>query len=134
MSVVLDTHIWLWWLLGQDELPTRERVALARLAEEKPPILPAICLWEAQMLHSKGRLAISVPFERWLREAAQPAVVQIAPLSVDVVLAIDALPPSFHGDPADRMIVATAKGLKLPLATHDDRIRRARVVSLWRPA
>jgi PIN domain nuclease of toxin-antitoxin system len=133
LSVVLDTHVWLWWLLGQADLPEAQRRALNDLAADDPPLLPAVCLWEAQMLHSKGRLSLDVPFARWLPEAAQPAVVRIAPLSVDVVLALDALPASFHGDPADRLIVATARSMRLPLATHDKQIRRSRVVSLWRP-
>lgn len=84
-------------------------------------------------MHAEGRLALDLPFDRWLSEAAQPAVVRIAPLTVEVVLALDTLPKSFHGDPADRLIVATARSAKLPLATHDKRIRRSRVVSLWRP-
>jgi PIN domain nuclease of toxin-antitoxin system len=85
------------------------------------------------MLHSKGRLVLDMPFDRWLPEAAQPAVVRIAPLTVEIVLALDALPASFHGDPADRLIVATARAARLPLATHDKRIRRSRTISLWRP-
>lgn len=133
MSVVLDTHVWIWWLLGQPDLPATQRRTLDDLAGNEPPLLPAVCLWEAQMLHAKGRLVLDMAFDRWLPEASQPAVVRIAPLTVDVVLALDALPASFHGDPADRLIVATARAAKLPLATHDKRIRRSRVVSLWRP-
>ncbi|MGH9204592.1 MAG: type II toxin-antitoxin system VapC family toxin [Vicinamibacterales bacterium] len=133
MSVILDTHVWLWWLLGQPDLPARERSALDTIALGEAPLLPAICLWEAQMLHAKGRLTLTLPFDRWLMEAAQSAVVRIAPLDVQVVLAIDDLPSSFHGDPADRIIVATARALTLPLATHDRRIRRCRLVKIWRP-
>ncbi len=133
MKVVLDTHVWIWWLLGQPALPGRERDALDALARDEPPLLPAVSMWEAQMLHAKGRLELQPPFERWLREATQPLVVQIAPLSADVVVAVDQLPASFHGDPADRLIVATAKAMNLPLATHDKGIRRSRTVQLWRP-
>jgi PIN domain nuclease of toxin-antitoxin system len=85
------------------------------------------------MLHARGRLSLDIPFGAWLREATQPGLVRIAPLNVDVVLSLDTLPASFHGDPADRLIVATAQSAKLPLATHDKRIRRSRVVPLWRP-
>jgi PIN domain nuclease of toxin-antitoxin system len=133
VSVVLDTHVWLWWLLGQPDLPDVQRRALDDMAEDEPPVLPAVCLWEAQMLHSKGRLVLEIPFDRWLPEAAQPAVVRVAPLTVDVILALNSLPASFHGDPADRLIVATARAAKLPLATHDKKIRRSRSVALWRP-
>jgi len=131
VSVLLDTHVWLWWLLGQPDLPRREREALDEEAERDPPLISAISLWEAQMLHAKQRLKLSMPFGRWLREAAAPDIVKIAPLDVEVVLAVDALPERFHGDPADRLIVATARALDVALATHDHNIRRSRLVRLW---
>ena len=85
------------------------------------------------MLHANGRLALQPSFDRWLRDACQPSVVRIAPLTADVVIAVDALPQSFHGDPVDRLIAATARALRLPLATHDRNIRRSRAVTIWRP-
>ena len=57
----------------------------------------------------------------------------VVPLSVEVVLALDGLPSSFHGDPADRLIVATARAYTMPLATHDTAIRRSRAARLWKP-
>lgn len=132
MNVLLDTHVWLWWLLGQPDLPRRERETLDDAAERDPPLISAISLWEAQMLHSKRRLKLSMPFGCWLREAAASDVVRIAPLDVEVVLAVDALPERFHGDPADRLIVATARALDVALATHDRNIRRSRLVRLWK--
>ena len=54
-------------------------------------------------------------------------------LGVEVVLALDALPASFHGDPADRLIVATARAHAMPLATQDAAIRRSRAAKLWKP-
>jgi PIN domain nuclease of toxin-antitoxin system len=131
VSVLLDTHVWIWWLTGQADLPSRERAALDALAERELPILSAISLWESRMLHCKGRLRLQVPFDRWLREASAPDVVRIAPLDQDVVLGLLDLPRRFHGDPADRIIVATARVLDLTLATHDRKIRRARIVRLW---
>jgi PIN domain nuclease of toxin-antitoxin system len=131
VSVLLDTHVWLWWLLGQPDLPRREREALDEAAKRDPPLISAISLWEAQMLHSRRRLKLSMPFGRWLREAAAPDVVKIAPFDVEVVLAVNALPERFHGDPADRLIVATARALDVALATHDHNIRRSRLVRLW---
>jgi PIN domain nuclease of toxin-antitoxin system len=56
------------------------------------------------------------------------------PVAVDdTVIAVDELPSSFHGDPADRMIIATARVHDLPLATHDDTIRGSRLVKIWKP-
>jgi PIN domain nuclease of toxin-antitoxin system len=133
VSVLFDTHVWIWWLTGQDELPALERVALDRQAAREPPLLSAISLWEAQMLVSKGRLALSVPFGRWLIEATHPDIVQIVPLTPEIILRLDTLPARFHGDPADRIIVASALSRGVPLHTHDKKIRAARVVPIWRP-
>jgi PIN domain nuclease of toxin-antitoxin system len=133
-SILIDTHIWLWWILGQPELSTSERAALDALATAgTPPRLAAISLWEAQMLTSKGRLQLDFPITQWLPLAAAPETVSIVPLDVNVIVALDALPTSFHGDPADRIIVATARAYGLPLATRDSNIRRSRTVKLWKP-
>ena len=133
MRVLLDTHVWIWWLTGQAELPAAERTALDRLAARQPPLLSAISLWEAQLLASKGRLQLTLPFSRWLVAASSPEVVEIVPLSTEVVLRLDHLPARFHGDPADRIIVASAQAREVALHSHDRAIRRAKVVGMWRP-
>ena len=133
MKVLLDTHFWLWWLLGSDRLTVRERIALDRLAARAGLRLAAVSLWEAQMLHAKGRLVLDRPFDVWIREASSAAVIEILPLDVEVVIALASLPASFHGDPADRLIVATARAHRIPLATHDRAIRRSRAATIWKP-
>ena len=85
------------------------------------------------MLHSKGRLSLDRSFDTWLREAAASDVVEIMPLDVDVVIALERLPAKFHGDPADRLIVATSRAHDVALATHDRAIRRSRAATLWSP-
>ena len=133
MTILLDTHVWLWWLLGSDQLPKKERVELDRLAARGALCVAAVSLWETQMLHAKGRLTLNRPFDTWIRDAAAANVVQVLPLDVEVVIALDGLPATFHGDPADRLIVATSRAHKVPLATHDGAIRKSRVTTLWKP-
>jgi PIN domain nuclease of toxin-antitoxin system len=133
VTILLDTHMWIWWLVGSDHLPTKEREGLDRLASRGALRLAAVSLWEAQMLHAKRRLTLNQPFDVWIRDAAAANVVQVLPLDVEVVIALDSLPASFHGDPADRLIVATSRAHQLPVATHDAAIRRSRVTSLWKP-
>ena len=133
MRVVLDTHIWVWWLLPDSPLPHRERVALDQIATDRGILLPAICQWEAQMLHRKRRIELPFAFSTWLRRATSPDMLTVLPLNADTVIAVNDLPASFHGDPADRMIVATARVHEVVLATHDTGIRKSRLVKLWRP-
>jgi PIN domain nuclease of toxin-antitoxin system len=60
-------------------------------------------------------------------------MLNVLPLNADTVIAVNDLPASFHGDPADRMIVATARVHDLFLATHDAAIRKSRLVKIWKP-
>ena len=131
MTVLLDTHLWLWWLLGSPQLTTGQRRAIDQAAQARQLRLAAISLWEAQMLQAKGRLQLDRPFEHWLRRAAAADVITVLPLDCEVVICVNSLPADFHGDPADRLIVATALAHGLPLATLNSTIRRSQVVPLW---
>lgn len=133
MSLLLDTHVWLWWLTGAGELSRSERRALDATAEHERPAISAISLWEAQMLVAKKRLRPTENFQSWIESMGGSGVVVIMPLGIEVVQALHELPLTFHGDPADRVIVATARAHAMPLATHDSAIRRARVVTIWKP-
>jgi len=130
LRVLLDTHVWIWWVTGQKTLTHAELEELGKLAESERLAISAISPWEAQMLHARGRLRLEIPFETWLLQAVAPPV-EVVPLDVSVILALNQLPPSFHGDPADRIIVATARARDLALATRDRGIRRSRTVRLW---
>ena len=133
MSVLLDTHIWVWWLTPGSPLSRAEREALDDKAGRRELYLAAISLWEAQVLHARRRLDLPLAFAEWLARATDDRMISVLPLDVDVVLALDALPDSFHGDPADRLIVATARAPAMPLATHDATIRKSRATQVWKP-
>lgn len=133
MRILLDTHIWILWLTTQSPLSQKELHTLDELARAGVLAVSAISLWEVQMLHAKQRLELPLSLAEWLTIAADSRIVKVLPLDLDVVLALDALPSSFHGDPADRVIVATARAHGLVLATHDLAIRRSRLASLWKP-
>lgn len=132
MKLLLDTHIWIWWVMGARSLGAAARAQLDELAGRRALALSAMSIWEAQMLHSRGRLEFPPAFAEWAAVTTRGELVTVLPVDRDVVLAIDALPESFHGDPADRCIVATARRHALALATHDSRIRRSRAVAVWR--
>ena len=82
------------------------------------------------MLVEMGRLDIGGDIESWLEIAASPATVSLQPVTPAIIAEMNRLPSGFHRDPANRLIVATARVLGKPLATEDDKIRKARVVRL----
>ncbi|MEO8615043.1 MAG: type II toxin-antitoxin system VapC family toxin [Luteolibacter sp.] len=135
MSVppLLDTHIWIWWMLGDPGLSRAERDALDALPHDARPVISDISLWEFATLVDRGRIEIAGSVKDWLRIAASPATVRVQSITTDIAAEMNRLPTSFHRDPADRLIVATARFLKIPLATKDRKIRSSRLVSLWKP-
>jgi PIN domain nuclease of toxin-antitoxin system len=130
---LLDTHVWVWWMLGDPRLSASEREALDTLRPETRPHLCDISVWEVALLVELGRLVLEVSLEEWFSLAAAPATVQLHPILPACAVEMKRLPSSFHRDPADRLIVATARALKLPLATHDQKIIDSGLVSVWQP-
>jgi PIN domain nuclease of toxin-antitoxin system len=130
--ILLDTHAWIWWLTRTGQLSDNERNALSAAAVRHELALSAISLWEAHMLHARDRIVLPTPFARWLPEATAADVVTIIPLEAEIVLALSELPASLHGDPADRIIAATARCKGMPLATWDKALRRSRAIEIWR--
>jgi PIN domain nuclease of toxin-antitoxin system len=128
---VLDTHVWVWWMLGDPSLSKAEREALDDLPAAARPVISDISLWEFATLVDLGRIEIQMPVQDWLQIAASPGTVKVQAITPAIVAEMNRLPASFHRDPADRLIVATARSLKLPLATMDRKIRRSRLVPLW---
>ena len=89
---------------------------------------PNITLWEIATLYSLDRIDLRLPLRDWLERATAPPLVRRFGISPAVASEVAALPDSFHRDPADRIIVATARILGATLLTQDQRIRRAKLV------
>ena len=131
MRPLLDTHIWLWWIAGERHLSRREMASLDELPAEQRPYISDISLWEVAVLLELGRWKVAIPFNSWLRAACHPRTVEILPITQDIAAEIARLLATFHRDPADRIIVATARARDLPLLTRDRRILEARLTKKW---
>ena len=130
---LLDTHIWLWWLLGDPRLSAEEARVLDELPPANRPALSVISLWELAMLVELGRVRLDLPLKEFLKKACSPETVKLIPLNTEVVLEMSTLPPAFHRDPADRLIVSSARVEERPLATHDRKILESDLVTIWCP-
>ncbi|OFW03302.1 MAG: hypothetical protein A3H96_19585 [Acidobacteria bacterium RIFCSPLOWO2_02_FULL_67_36] len=129
---LLDTHAWIWWVDQDRRLGSATIAALDALPRDQRPFLADISLWEVSMLVERGRLELDLPLSDWLEAAAHPRSVQLVPISPAIAAEAAALPESFHRDPADRLIVATSRVLKLPVLTHDRLVIRSRLITRWR--
>lgn len=120
MSIVLlDTHAWVWLLNGDPRIGRKARNAIERSLSEEAVLLSVISPWEVAMLVSKGRLALDRDVGEWVHAAVDLAGIRIEPISPEIAVASTRLPGSMHADPADRMIVATARHLGAVLVTDD---------------
>ena len=117
--IVLDTHVLVWLVNGSRRLG---RNAIAAMDEATPApglFIPAIAFWEIAMLVGKGRLTLGQDIDQWLTLVLALPGVQIAPLKPEISIESVRLPGGFHGDPADRLIVATARHHNATLITVD---------------
>lgn len=130
--ILLDTHIWLWWLLGDGALSRSERAALDNLAASNFLTVSWVSIWETEMLERKGRIELLPNLREWIGFATRPDVVTVLSADTEVVLTQRELPEQFHGDPADRLITATSILSGYPLATHDSRIRESAACEIWK--
>ena len=119
--IVLDTHVWLWWLHGDSRLP-QQHAAIIEANESQGIGISAISCWEVAMLSQRGKVILSDAPEEWFRQALSYPGVQLVPLSPEIAVESSDLPSPFHRDPADQIIVATARVLDVPLITLDRKI------------
>ena len=118
--ILLDTHIFVFWVNGSKQLRPSTQAVID--AEPEAILVSAITLWEIAKLVQLGRLILTSPVEDWLDQALAYPLVQVVPLSPAVAIESTRLPPPFHKDPADEIIVATARLLNCPLLTYDGKI------------
>ena len=131
MKYLLDTHALVWAVESPQLLAAKCRRLLLD-GQNHPLGVSAISLWEIAHKATAGRLQLSLPLADWLGRAARPPFVTILPVDEKIAVESALLPGSFHKDPADRMIVATARLHGLTLLTKDRNIRGyAGVKTLW---
>lgn len=127
--IVLDTHAWIWWLTKPERLGKKA----ARAIQTADRIgIPAICVWEVAMKGESRKPRFDRPYDVWIDEALQADPrLELVPLLPRI--SVDAARLSWdHRDPADRIIVASARVLDAPLVTTDETIRESKLVRcIW---
>jgi PIN domain nuclease of toxin-antitoxin system len=128
VSALLDTHVLVRWFGDRKRLSRPQRRLLDRGTAEEPLLVSDITLWEIATLNERGRLRFSMPLRDWLERATAAPLVRRLGITPAVAAEVAALPASFHRDPADRILVATARVHGAKLLTSDARIIDAEIV------
>ena len=119
--ILLDTHVWVWWVHGDTRLPQVRRDLIDARSTDNIGISIISC-WEVSKLVEYGRLKLPQDVSEWLTVALAYPGVRLLHLTPAIVVDSTRLPQPFHKDPADQMIVATARLHGCLLATADEKI------------
>ncbi len=122
-ELLLDTHCWVWFQFGTEEKLSRSTYRqIERAIWAGRCAVSIVSVWEVGLLVGKNRLQLYMPVDKWIAQALALPGLRLEPLSVEAALESSSLPGAFHGDPADRMLVATARHRNATFVTADTAI------------
>jgi len=126
--IVLDTHAWLWWQGDPKKLSKRSRSAVDEA--DRIGISPISC-WELATLVRRERVGLTIDLADWIEQALRQDRVELIPITPAIAVKAGSLAIE-HGDPADRILLATAMRMKAALVTKDRKLRgQSLVKTIW---
>lgn len=129
--IILDTHVWWWSISEPAQLSRRARQIITKVRPEQRAIA-SISIWEFAMMVTRGRIELTISPDEWLDYAVHKTGLAIIELNPKIAMESCNLPGEFHQDPADRIIVATARVSRSQLITKDQKIiEYPHVTTVW---
>ncbi len=130
--IVLDTHVWVWWMSNPDRLSRRARDVAEEAAKDQAVFVSSISAWEVALLVAKNRLQLAMDVTDWMVKAESVPFVHFVPVDNTIAVKSVTLPGPLHDDPADRIIIATALSKGSAILTKDKRILQyPHVKTIW---
>ena len=120
-TIILDTHVFLWYMQGNTTLTPAFRKTVEK-KEDGTVLVSAISMWEIGMLAERGRIQLEMDTLEWVEKALACPLIQIAPITPKIAIQSCRLPGTIHGDPAYRLLIATAFEHNAVLITRDEKI------------
>lgn len=129
--ILLDTHVVFWLALDPGKISKSATSAIRKQQKAGPRLaISCLSLYEISRISERGRIVLDVPLEVFMGRVN--SLFEIKPVNAEIAMTAARLPDSFPGDPADRLIAATAMVEGIPLVTADRNIRRSRLVkTIW---
>jgi PIN domain nuclease of toxin-antitoxin system len=132
MTTLLDTHAWVWWVTEDRRLSRQARSRIVAGLAARDLWISLISVWEVAKTVEKSQLVLDRPLDQWIDDAVSRPGLGVRELTRPILVQSCELPQPFHGDPADQILVATARHHGAALVTRDQRIRQyAHVQSVW---
>jgi PIN domain nuclease of toxin-antitoxin system len=128
--IVLDTHVLVWWVSGSGRLSVRARRAIDQRLGEGPLTVSAITVFEIATAVRRQRLELESPLGQWLADLRSLPDLSFEPVNLEIAQLAGGFEENVPGDPADRIIIATALTLGAKLVTADQRLRSAPHISV----
>lgn len=119
--IVLDTHAWIWWVHDESKL-SHNQIEAIKKNEQDTIGVSIISIWEIAKLVEYNRLTLPCKLSEWIARAKNYPGIEILDLTEEIILNSTRLPGSFHKDPADQLIVGTARVIECPIVTSDKKI------------
>ncbi|OYW40763.1 MAG: hypothetical protein B7Z35_00440 [Hydrogenophilales bacterium 12-61-10] len=121
-GLVIDTHVWLWLESDPVRLSELTRSRIEQAARVGTLWVSVMSVWEIGMLVAKDRIRLSMPVDEWVRQASATPGMQMLGVMPEIALESTRLPDAPHGDPVDRLLMASARVHNLTLVTADEKI------------
>ena len=128
MRVLVDTHVFLWWVEGDRALPAKARAALAN--QENECLVSMVSAWELAIKAGLGKLKLTLPVKRYVVEHIAANGFRMLDIRMAHVGRVETL-ESHHGDPFDRLLIAQALEEEIPIVTADPIFRKYGVKRIW---
>ena len=120
--VLLDTHAWVWFVSNPENLSDSARSSIEAAMKKKAIYISSISTWEIALLVSKNRLKLTMKVNDWIQKSEALPFLKFIPVNNSIAIQSVYLPSPLHNDPADRIIIATALSLGMPVVTRDEKI------------
>ncbi len=120
--ILLDTHVLIWWIEKAGKLSSKANRKIEQAKKKGEILISSISIWEICMLIKKGKIKLSMDVNSWIQQLESASYIKFIPLDNQIAAKSVELLDLIQGDPADRIIIATARQYGATLITSDKRI------------
>lgn len=136
-KIILDTHVWVWAMMGNSALSKGFSIAFEKVLKSHGVFISPMSIWEVGMLVEKKRIEIEMDVLDWIARAVDEAGIQLCPITPRIAIQSTRLPGEVHGDPVDRLLIASAFEENAVLVTCDQKILefgKGKFISVFDPS